>query len=260
MTSVGISGAPGRMGRLALGVVLEAGDLEVGGLYAPGHDGKDLLGLACSGRPEALKGCEVIIELTNPEAAPPNVSRWKEYGAHVVIGASGYGAEELAALEQEWAGSPRRCLVAPNFSVGAVLMMRFAEAAAPHFASAEIVELHHADKADAPSGTAIQTAARMGRAREAAGAAPHPRGRELAAGALGADVEGVAVHSVRARGLVAHQEVILGGAGECLTIRHDTTDRAAFAPGILLALRSVAGLPSPVTAGLDSLLGFGPDR
>ena len=255
MTSVGISGAPGRMGRLALGAVLEAGGLEVGGLYAPGHDGEYLSGLACSGRPEALKGCGVIIELTNPEAAPRNVSRWKEYGAHVVIGASGYDAEKLAALEEEWAGSPLRCLVAPNFSVGAVLMMRFAEAAAPHFASAEIVELHHADKADAPSGTALQTAARMGRAREAAGAAPHPRGRELAAGALGADVGGVAVHSVRARGLVAHQEVILGGAGECLTIRHDTTDRAAFAPGILLAVRSVAGLPSPVTVGLDSLLG-----
>lgn len=254
MTSVGISGAPGRMGRLALGAVLEAGGLEVGGLYAPGHDGEDLSGFACSGRPEALKGCGVIIELTNPEAAPRNVSRWKEYGAHVVIGASGYDAGKLAALEEEWAGSRLRCLVAPNFSVGAVLMMRFAELAAPHFASAEIIEMHHHDKPDAPSGTSLNTAARMGAARRRAGVRSHGRGRESAAGALGASVEGVAVHSLRTHGSVAHQEVVLGGSGEYLTIRHDTTDYKAFAPGIVLALRSVGSLTEPVTVGLDALL------
>ena len=256
MISVGVSGAPGRMGRLTLGIVASTDGLEVGGLYAPGHEGEDLLGHTCSDDPEALRGCGVIVEFTNPEAAPQNVRRWKSYGAHVVIGTSGYDAGKLAALEDEWAGSAQRCLVVPNFSVGAVLMMRFAELAAPHFPSAEILEMHHENKPDAPSGTALGTAARMGKAREAAGVAPHPRGRELASGALGADVEGVAVHSVRARGFLAHQEVMLGGAGEYLTIRHDTTDYAAFAPGILLALRSAAGLEEPLTVGLDSILGL----
>lgn len=256
MISVGISGAPGRMGRLTLAAVLAADDLEAGGLYAPGHGGEDLAGLACSGDPEALSGCEVIIEFTNPDAAPANVRRWKSYGAHVVIGSSGYDAGRLAALEEEWAGSDRRCLVVPNFSTGAALMMRFAELAAPRFDSAEVIEMHHDAKPDAPSGTALDTAARIGAARRAAGASPRRRGKELVPGALGAEVEGVAVHSVRARGLVAHQEVILGAAGEYLTIRHDTTDRAAFAPGIVLALRSVPTLEEPLTVGLDSILGI----
>lgn len=256
MISVGISGAPGRMGRLTLAAVLAADDLEAGGLYAPGHGGEELAGLVCSGDPEALSGCGVIIEFTNPDAAPANVRRWKSYGAHVVVGSSGYDAGRLAALREEWAGSGRRCLVVPNFSTGAALMMRFAELAAPRFASAEIIELHRESKPDAPSGTALDTAARMGAARKAAGAAPRQRGRELVPGALGAEVEGVAVHSVRARGLVASQEVILGAAGEYLTIRHDTTDRAAFTPGILLALRSVSSLEEPLTVGLDSILGI----
>ena len=256
MISVGISGASGRMGRITLAALVPLDDLAVGGLYAPGHEGEYLLGHTCSGDPEALRGCDVILEFTNPDVAPSNVSRWKSYGAHVVIGTSGYDAGRLEALEDEWAGSSRRCLVAPNFSVGAVLMMRFAELAARHFPSAEIIELHHEDKPDAPSGTALNTAARIGAARKAAGVAPHSRGRELVPGALGAEVEGVAIHSVRSHGFVAHQEVILGGTGEYLTIRHDTTDHVAFTPGIILALRSVASLGAPVTVGLDSILGL----
>ena len=244
------------MGRLTLGAVLTVDDLRVGGLFAPGHGGEDLLGHTCSGDPEALRGCDAIIEFTNPDVAPANVRRWKSYGAHVVIGTSGYDAGRLTALAEEWAGAARRCLVAPNFSLGAVLMMRFAELAAPHFPSAEIIELHHEDKPDAPSGTSLNTAARMGVARESAGVEPHARGNESAPGALGAEVGGVAIHSVRAHGFVAHQEVILGGAGEYLTIRHDTTDYAAFAPGVILALRSVASLEEPLTVGLDSILGL----
>ena len=256
MISVGISGAPGRMGRLSLSALLSQDDLRVGGLYAPGHDGEDLSGHRCSSDPEALRGCDVVLEFTNPDVAPANVTRWRSFGTHVVIGTSGYDGERLAALADEWAGSARRCLVVPNFSVGAVLMMRFSELAAPHFASAEIIELHHEDKPDAPSGTSLNTAARIGAARREAGRTPHGRGRELAPGALGADVEGVPIHSVRAHGFVAHQEVIFGGTGEYLTIRHDTTDYVAFAPGIVLALRAVPSLADPLTVGLESILGI----
>lgn len=256
MISVGVSGAPGRMGRLSLDALLPLGDLSVGGLYAPGHEGEDLSGHRCSGDPDALRGCDVILEFTNPDVAPTNVTRWRSFDSHVVIGTSGYDTGRLAVLEDEWADATRNCLVVPNFSVGAVLMMRFAEMAAPYLPSAEIIELHHDDKPDAPSGTSLNTAARMGEARRRVGVAPHGRGRELAPGALGAVVEGIPIHSVRAHGFVAHQEVILGGTGEFLTIRHDTTDYAAFAPGIILALRAVSSLERPVTVGLESILGI----
>lgn len=256
MISVGISGAPGRMGRLVLDALAPMEDLVVGGLYAPGHDGEDLSGYRCSSNPDALRQCDVILEFTNPEVAPTNVTRWRTFGAHLVIGTSGYDSRRLAGLEQEWADARNRCLVVPNFSVGAVLMMRFAELAAPHFPSAEIIELHHEQKLDAPSGTSLDTAARMGAARKRRGIPPHSRGREIAPGALGAVVKGVAIHSVRAYGLVAHQEVVLGGTGEYLTIRHNTTDAACYVPGIILALRNVASLERPVTVGLDAMLGF----
>lgn len=256
MTSVGISGAAGRMGRLSLETLLPLEEFSVGGLYAPGHDGEALSGHRCSSNPDALRGCDVILEFTNPDVAPTNVTRWRSFDADVVIGTSGYDSERLAVLEDEWADATRRCLVVPNLSVGAVFMMRLSELAAPHFASAEIIEMHHQRKADAPSGTSLNTAARMGAARMASGRPPHGRGREIAPGALGAVVEGVAIHSVRAYGFVAHQEVILGGTGEYLTIRHDTTDLAAFTPGIVLALRSVAALESPLTVGLETILGL----
>jgi len=254
--SVGISGAPGRMGLLSQAAIKPVEDLVVGGLYAPGHDGERLSGGTCSDDPEDLRRCDVILEFTHPEVAPFNVRRWKSFGAHVVIGASGYDSSRIARLRDEWAGSDQRCLVVPNFALGSLLMMRFAEMAAPLFAAAEIIEMHHEQKRDAPSGTALNTAARMGRARREAGIPPSDRGRELEDCALGADVEGIPVHSVRAPGLVAHQEVILGGVGEYLTIRHDTTDRSSFAAGIVLALRSVSSLDEPVTVGLDGLLGL----
>ena len=243
------------MGRLTIGAIAEESDLTIAGLYAPGHGGEEVAGHVCSDDPSAMATADVVIELTNPDVAPGNVTRWRELGNHVVIGTSGYSVDRIEALEAEWAGSERRCLVVPNFSIGAVLMMRFSELAAPHFESAEIIEMHHHDKPDAPSGTSLNTAARMAAARRAAGVQAHDRGRELAEGALGADVEGVAVHSMRTHGSVAHQEVVLGGLGQYLSIRHDTTDYQAFAPGILLALRSVAHLNDPVTVGLDGLLG-----
>ncbi len=253
---VGISGAPGRMGRLTVDVVDGLEGFVVGGLYAPGHDDEEIGGYRCSGDPAVLAGSDVIVEFTNPEAAAGNVPRWRDTGAHVLVGTSGYTGEKIEKLRAGWGERTNRCLVVPNFAIGAVLMMRFAELAAPHFASAEIVEMHHEDKPDAPSGTALATAARMASARRQAGREPATdRGRELVPGALGATVAGIPVHSLRLAGSVAHQEVVLGTAGQYLSLRHDTTDYSAFAPGIRLALQSISELAAPVTVGLESILG-----
>lgn len=251
-TQVGISGANGTMGRLTIGAIEATDDLAVGGLYAPGRDGQDILGYTASSDPSALSGCAVIIELTNPTASAENVPRWRDFGADVLIGTSGYTTERIEELRSGWAGLASRCLVVPNFAVGAVLMMRFAELASPHFESAEIVEMHHHDKPDAPSGTSLHTAARMAAAREGRG---HERGNEIATGALGGDVEGIPVHSLRMHGAKAHQEVILGTVGQYLSIRHDTTDYKCFAPGVVLALRRIGELDPGVTVGLETLLG-----
>jgi 4-hydroxy-tetrahydrodipicolinate reductase len=183
-----------------------------------------------------------------------NLAVWRGLGLHAVVGTSGFDPGRVEDLRRMWGSGGPNCLVVPNFSIGAVLMMRFAELAAPHFAASEIVELHHDAKADAPSGTALATAARM----SDAGGRQERRveSAELAAGARGAAAGGVRVHAVRLPGLLAHQEVLLGSPGETLTIRHDTTDRVAFVPGVLLAVRGVAGLSDPVTVGLEGLLGL----
>jgi len=249
---VGISGANGKMGRLAINTIDAVDDLNVGGLFAPGRDGQDILGYTASDNTAALSECDIVIELSNPEAADENVLRWRDMGKNVVIGTSGYTVARVDALREAWSGLPSRCLVAPNFSIGAVLMMRFAEMAAPHFESAEIVEMHRQDKPDAPSGTALNTAARMAAARKHS---THSRGAEIVTGALGADVEGIPVHSLRLHGAVAHQEVILGSVGQYLTVRHDSTDYQCFAPGILLSLREIGSLKAGVTVGLEGLLG-----
>ena len=253
MIKVGISGANGTMGRLTIAAVEAADDLTIGGLYAPGRDGQEILGHRASGDPAALSGCDVVIELTNPSAADENVLRWRDSGADVLIGTSGYTVARVDALRNAWSGQASRCLVVPNFAVGAVLMMRFAEMAAPHFESAEIVEMHHHDKPDAPSGTALHTAARMAAARKHGA---HSRGTEIVAGSLGAEVEGIPVHSLRLHGAAAHQEVILGTVGQYLTLRHDTTNYQCFAPGVILALREIGSLDPGVTVGLESLLGL----
>jgi 4-hydroxy-tetrahydrodipicolinate reductase len=182
--------------------------------------------------------------------------RWcAQQGLDVVVGTSGFGDDRLAQVGA-WAG-PTRVLIVPNFSIGAVLMMRFAAQAAKFFDSAEVIELHHAAKMDAPSGTALRTAGLIGQARAAAGLGAPPDATEAQAdGARGATVDGIHVHSVRVAGLVAHQEVLFGGHGETLTIRHDSLDRASFMPGVLLGLRGVKQLPPGLTVGLESLLGL----
>jgi 4-hydroxy-tetrahydrodipicolinate reductase len=252
MIKVGVSGANGRMGRLTIGAVDRTADLAIGGLYAPGRDGQQILGHRAGGDPAALSGCDVIVEFTHPAAADENVPRWRDSGAHVLIGTSGYTTARIEELRAQWAGLDSRCLVVPNFAIGVVLMIRFAELAMPHFDSAEIIEMHHHDKPDAPSGTALHTAARLAAARRGE---QHDRGSEIAPGALGAEVEGIPVHSLRTHGSLAHQEVVFGTTGQLLTLRHDATNYECFAPGIILALRSMESLEPGVTVGLETLLG-----
>jgi 4-hydroxy-tetrahydrodipicolinate reductase len=253
MTTVGVSGANGKMGRLTIAAVDETSDLTIGGLYAPGRGGQDILGHAASDDAGALSECDVIVEFTHPAAADENIPRWRDSGANVLIGTSGYTTSRIEALKSLWVGIESSCLVIPNFAIGAVLMMRFAELAAPHFESAEIIEMHHHDKPDAPSGTALHTAARMAAARRWKS---DGRGVEIVPGALGANIEGIPVHSLRAHGALAHQEVVLGTAGQYLTLRHDTTNYTCFAPGIMLALRSIESLDPGVSVGLEGLLGL----
>ncbi|OFW52663.1 MAG: 4-hydroxy-tetrahydrodipicolinate reductase [Actinobacteria bacterium RBG_16_70_17] len=240
------------MGRLVGEAVAAAADLELVAGYDPHGAGAQVAGVTVSADPEAVGGAEVVVEFTNPSVVLGNLARWRRLGLHAVVGTSGFDDARLAVLRRKWGSGPPNCLVVPSFSIAALLMMRFAATAAPHFAAAEIVELHHDRKADAPSGTALATAAGMAAAGGRQSRAVESR--EVVAGARGAAVEGVRVHAVRLPGLLAHQEVILGSPGETLTIRHDTTDRASFLPGVLLAIRRVASLPDPVTVGLEALL------
>jgi 4-hydroxy-tetrahydrodipicolinate reductase len=242
---VGVNGAKGRMGAETVRAVRAAEDLDLVAELGSG-DSLDRL---------AEAGAEVAVEFTRPDAAPRNIQWCLEHGLHVVTGTSGFTPERLDTVRGWLAGKPGLGVaVVPNFALGAVLMMRFAASAARYFESVEIVELHHPNKADAPSGTARLTAERVAAARKEAGLGPLPDATvDEVAGARGASIAGIPVHSVRARGLVAHQEVLFGAAGETLTIRHDSTDRVSFMPGVLLAVRAVPSRPG-LTLGLDPLL------
>jgi 4-hydroxy-tetrahydrodipicolinate reductase len=247
MIKVGVLGAKGRMGSEVSRTVSAAADLELAAAVDAG-DERDPLG-----------DCDVVVDFTHPAVVLANLGWCISHRLHVVVGTSGFDDARLAEVEQLLTQAPGvRALIVPNFSVGAVLMMRFAEQAARFFESAEVIELHHAGKADAPSGTAARTAGLISSARAAAdlGPAPDATATEIP-GARGALLDGVRVHSVRLAGLVAHQEVLLGGHGEVLTIRHDSLDRASFMPGVLLAIRNVAALPPGLTVGLEGLLGLG---
>lgn len=198
---------------------------------------------------------QAVVDFTHPDVVMGNLEFCISHGIHAVVGTTGFDDERLAALEGWLAQSPTTgVLIAPNFSIGAILMMRFAAQAAPFFDSVEIVELHHPDKADAPSGTARRTAELIAAARREANSPAMPDATStLMEGARGADVEGIAVHALRIRGLLAHQEVVLGQLGETLTIRHDSLDRASFSPGVLAGLRAIAEHPG-LTVGLEQLL------
>jgi 4-hydroxy-tetrahydrodipicolinate reductase len=244
MTTVGVLGARGRMGSTVVEAVTAADDLTVAAEVDEG-DARD-----------ALTGCDVVVDFTHPGAVLDNLRWCIDHGLDTVVGTSGFGDERLAQVRDWLAAAPGvRVLVAPNFSVGAVLMIRFAAQAARFFDSAEVIELHHAGKADAPSGTALRTAGLIADARKQAGlGAPRDSTTSELPGARGATLDGIHVHSVRVAGLVAHQEVLLGGHGETLTIRHDSLDRASFMPGVLLAARQIKTLPPGLTVGLDALL------
>ncbi|GLW08477.1 4-hydroxy-tetrahydrodipicolinate reductase [Microtetraspora sp. NBRC 13810] len=208
-------------------------------------------------RIEALTegGAEVVVDFTHPDVVMDNLGWCVQQGIHAVVGTTGFDAERLGTLRGRLAERPGvNVLIAPNFGIAAVLMMHFAQQAARFFDSAEIVELHHPNKADAPSGTARRTAELVSEARAKAGLAAMPDATTTQLdGARGADVAGVRVHAVRLAGLIAHQEVLLGMDGETLTIRHDTTSRSSFTPGVLLGVRRVRELPG-LTVGLEHLL------
>jgi 4-hydroxy-tetrahydrodipicolinate reductase len=200
-------------------------------------------------------GARVAVDVTTPEAVMGNLEFCLQHGIHVVVGTTGFDDDRLETLRGWLADAPGvGVLIAPNFSIGALLMMRFAAQAAPFFESVEIVELHHPTKADAPSGTARRTAELVAAARRDAGLGPVPDATSTQLdGARGAVVDGIHVHGLRIRGLVAHQEVVLGGVGETLTIRHDSLDRAGFVPGVLAGVRAVADHPG-LTVGLEHYL------
>ncbi len=242
---VAVIGARGRMGTEAVRAVTEAEDMEL---------------VAALGRGDALSGltdadAEVAIELTHPDAVMGNLEFCVRHGIHGVVGTTGWTQERLDELNGWLSESPGTgVLIAPNFGIGAVLTMRFAQQAARFFESVEIVELHHPGKADAPSGTAVRTAQLIAGARREAGLAGQPDATSASlAGARGADVEGVPVHAVRLRGLVAHQEVLFGDEGEVFTLRHDSMNRGSFMPGVLLGVRRIGGVPG-LTFGLEHFM------
>ena len=242
---MGVLGARGKVGTEVVRGVEAADDLEL----VAALDVDDPL--------EALReaGAEAVVDFTHPDAVMANLEFCIGAGIHAVVGTTGFDAERLATVEGWLADAPEvGVLIAPNFSIGAVLMMRFATEAAPFFESVEVVELHHPDKVDAPSGTARRTAELIAAARRDAGLSAVPDATSTGLdGARGATVEGIHVHGLRVRGLVAHQEVLLGGAGETLTIRHDSLDRVSFVPGVLTALRAVGDRPG-LTVGLEHVL------
>ncbi|MFC5179039.1 4-hydroxy-tetrahydrodipicolinate reductase [Nocardioides taihuensis] len=245
---VGVLGARGRVGSEVCRGVSAEGDLDL----VAQVDAGDPLDLLLEGDAQA------VVDFTHPDVVMDNLEFCISHGIHAVVGTTGFDDARLATLRGWLADSPGTgVLVAPNFSIGALLMMRFAAAAAPWFESVEVVELHHPDKADAPSGTARRTAQLIAAARDEAGLGPVPDATSTGLeGARGAVVDGIHVHGLRVRGLVAHQEVLLGGPGETLTIRHDSLDRASFVPGVLAGLRAVGDRPG-LTVGLEQVLDLG---
>ena len=254
-------GAGGRMGQEVCRAVFEAPDLELVAAIDPGHVGGDACGRTIVGEVNALGdlGTEVVVDFTNAEAVRHNARHYALLGIHAVIGTSGLSDSDVAGMEVLFSGSGPNAVVVPNFAIGAVLLLHLCRIAAPHMDGVEIIELHHDAKRDAPSGTAMHTAAVIASARRAAGSPPlppDPTTDVVLAGARGAEApDGVHVHSVRLPGLVAHEEVIFGAPGQSLSIRHDSYDRRSFMPGVLLAVRAVAARPG-LTVGLESLLGL----
>jgi 4-hydroxy-tetrahydrodipicolinate reductase len=241
--AVAVIGAAGRMGREVCRAVEAAPDLDLAGRYDAGDDLGD------------LAGAQVAVDFTVPDATLDNVRQAIAAGVHAVVGTTGWTPERLDVVREALAERPHTgVLIAPNFAIGSLLLMRFAEQAARFYESVEVVELHHPDKVDAPSGTATRTAHILAAARAEAGlAAPPDATTSDPGGARGAQIEGIHVHAVRLRGLVAHEEILFGAPGEQLTLRHDSFDRASFMPGVLAGIRAVVDRPG-LTVGLEQIL------
>lgn len=244
---VGVLGAKGRMGVEVVKAVSAQEDMK---LVAALDAGDPVYSMTS-------EGANIVVDFTTPDAAMSHLEWLIENGVHVVVGTTGFSPDQIKQI-QKWSDAHPEVgiLIAPNFSIGAILTMRFAAEAAKFFESVEIIELHHPNKADAPSGTSVHTAEAIAKARAAAGkgAMPDATTKGIPA-ARGAEVHGIPIHSVRLRGLVAHEEVLLGDAGEMLTIRHDSFERSSFMPGVLAGIRGVANHPG-ITWGLDKLLGL----
>jgi len=256
--TVGVFGAAGRMGATVCRAVADDPDLELVAAVDPGAAGEPLRAVAgvdsaleVAGRSEHLEALpDVMVDFTHLDAARHNVAWCGERGVHAVVGTTGFTPADLDSFRAAFTSS--NCLIAPNFAIGAILMMRFAELAAPWFDTAEVLEFHHDAKRDAPSGTAMSTVERMVAASD--DWAPDPTVTEVVPGARGGvGPDGIRIHSVRMRGMVAHQEVVLGTTGQTLSIRHDSYDRSSFMPGVVLACKRIAH-HGGLTVGLDAFL------
>ncbi len=245
MIKVAVIGARGRMGSEVVKAVNEAKDLELVAQLDLGDSLEQLVS----------NKAEVVVDFTTPDSVMKNLQFLINNDIHAVVGTTGFDQTRIDSLTNELAKHPKvGLLIAPNFAIGAVLMMEFATKAARYFESAEIVEMHHPAKVDAPSGTAARTAELMTQARKESSMNPMPDAtKQSLDGARGSKVGDIPIHSIRAQGLVAHQEVLFGGVGETLTIRHDSLDRAGFMPGVLLGIRSVVKNPG-LTHGLDKFM------
>jgi 4-hydroxy-tetrahydrodipicolinate reductase len=263
---VAVFGAAGRMGAEVCKAVLADPDLELVAAVDPYHagldlrhvtrmDGTDGMHIEASADSLVRVGAEVAVDFTQADAVMENLAFCAGRGVHAVVGTTGLSAGDMDRIAGMFEPPAKaNCLVAANFAIGAVLLMRFAEMAAPYFESAEIIELHHDAKLDAPSGTALATAGRM--AAVSKERSPDPTRSEILEGARGArGPGGIHLHSVRMKGLVAHEEVLLGTTGQTLTLRHDSFDRTSFMPGVLLAVKAIAGRAG-LTVGLESVLGL----
>ena len=251
MIDVAVSGAMGRLGKAIAGGIAAAEDLRLSGIHDPGHEGKTLFGAAVSGDPQKLSA-KVVVECAPHAPVMNNLRAWHDKGCFVVVGTSGFSEERLGELKSFWHAEDPGCLVVPNFSIGAVLMMHFAEVAAPYFGSVEIVERHAEKKPDAPSGTALATAMRIDRHRNDSEQAT---GHEIIEGALGGLASGIRVHSLRMKGLLSDQEVAFSNSGETFSVLHRSTSYESFVNGALRAIQHVVNT-NGVSIGLDSVLGL----
>ena len=257
MQRIGVNGAGGRMGQTVCRALVAAKDLELVAAVDPMRVGEVVPGtelvIAADLDVFLAASVDVVVDFTVLDAARSTVAWCAAHGIHLVVGTTGFAENEMSEFATLFAASAANAVIAPNYTIGAVMMMRLAEMCAPYFDTAEIIELHHDRKIDAPSGTAMLTAKRIVAASNEWGS--DPTTKQVATGARGANVEGIPVHSVRMRGMYAHQEVIFGAEGQTLTIRHDSFNTDCYMPGVLLAVREVANRPG-LTVGLDVLLGL----